>query len=135
MCNIVTHWQGSSLRDTCYNLKLFGSNTKTNLFATKNDKENKTNISLMINGKKDENMKMLHQKRTKVIFYIDNCLFEKNSKFLTSKSCSLMILHCGVLNSILQYVWYHAIWYYITIYHTIVFCIILHYISLSCIVL
>ena len=75
---------------TCYNLKLQGSKTKAKLFPTKNDKENKTNISLTINGKKDENIKILPQKRTKVIFYIDNCLFEKNSKFLSSKSCSLV---------------------------------------------
>ena len=78
-CVIYTHTDSAAvLIVTYYNLKLYGSKTKTNLFATKNDKENKTNISLTINGKKDENIKILPQKRTKVIFNIDNCLFEKN---------------------------------------------------------
>ena len=36
--------------------------TKTKLFPTKNEKENKTNLSLTINGKKDENIKILGQK-------------------------------------------------------------------------
>jgi len=43
----------------------------------------------MINSK-DENIKILRQKRTKMMFYINNCLFEKNLKFLTSKSCNLV---------------------------------------------
>ena len=44
----------------------------------------------MINLKKDENTKILYQKMLKMMFLVNNCLFEKNLKFLTFKSCSLL---------------------------------------------
>merc|ERR1712240_190142 len=87
--------QQSSLHSSMLQPEVTRIKTKAKLFPTKNDKENKTNISLTINGKKDENIKILPQKRTKVTFYIDNCLFEKNSKFLSSKSCSLVVSRTG----------------------------------------
>ena len=58
---------------------------------TKNYKEIKINIFLTINVKKDENKKILHQKLSKMMFWVTNCLFENNLKFLTSKSSSLIM--------------------------------------------
>ena len=58
---------------------------------TKNYKEIKINIFLTINVKKDENIKILHQKLSKMMFWVTNCLFENNLKFSTSKSSSLIM--------------------------------------------
>ena len=51
-----------------YKWKLKVSKVKSNIFLIKNSKEIKTNIFLTINGKKDENIKILCQKMSKMMF-------------------------------------------------------------------
>ena len=54
---------------------------------------NKLKLKYVFDDKcqKDENIKILRQKMSRMMFQGDNCLFEKNSKFLTSKSSTLDI--------------------------------------------
>ena len=56
---------------------------------------NKLKLKYVFDDKcqKDENIKILRQKMSRMMFQGDNCLFEKNSKFSTSKSSTLYMTH------------------------------------------